>query len=105
MDYLQYFDIFDEIEPRKRKLYKKRFDPFTLQDKEFRMKYRFSKVYMRKIVDLVQCDIELQASGGRLSVELQVVLLSECGLGKKFKVMQQTFMDLANSPSRIYAEE
>ncbi|CAG4967576.1 unnamed protein product [Parnassius apollo] len=51
---------------------KNRFDPFTLQDKEFPMKYRFSKVYMRKIVDLVQRDIELQASGGGLSVELQV---------------------------------
>ncbi|CAG4934673.1 unnamed protein product [Parnassius apollo] len=76
MDYLQYFDIFDEIDreepPRKRKLYKKRLDPFTLQDKEFRMKHRFSKVCMRKIVDLVQRDIKLQASGGGLSVELQV---------------------------------
>ncbi|CAK1603810.1 unnamed protein product [Parnassius mnemosyne] len=76
MDYLQYFDIFDEIDreepPRKRKFYKKRFDPFTLEEKDFRMKYRFSKVYMRKIVKLVQRDIELQASGGGLSVELQV---------------------------------
>lgn len=76
MDYLRYFDLFDEMDreepPRKIKCFKNRFDPFTLQETDFKMKYRFSKRYVRKIVELVRSDIEVQTRGGGLAVELQV---------------------------------
>ncbi|KAL4702205.1 hypothetical protein ACJJTC_012337 [Scirpophaga incertulas] len=58
--------------PRKRNSYKKRFDPFTLNEEDFRKKYRFTKKFTRKIVDLVRSDIEKKANGGGLSAEVQV---------------------------------
>ncbi|KAL4703585.1 hypothetical protein ACJJTC_003345 [Scirpophaga incertulas] len=78
MDYLQYFYVFDELDrelPRKRKSYKKRFDPFTLNEEDFRKKYRFTKKFTRKIEklkNLVRSDIEKKANGGGLSAEVQV---------------------------------
>lgn len=76
MDYLHYFYVFDEMDreqtPRKRKSYKNRFDPFTLNKEDFRKKYRFSKIYTKKNVDLVRSDIEIKTNGGGLSAEIQV---------------------------------
>lgn len=41
--------------PRARKTYKKRYDPFAaLTEGDFRSKYRFTKVNMRRLIDLVR---------------------------------------------------
>ncbi|XP_050551713.1 putative nuclease HARBI1 [Spodoptera frugiperda] len=81
MDYLHYFDYlrhFDTLEmedeepPRKKKVYKTRFDPFSLEEDEFRSKYRFTKKYVKYVVDLIREDIKQTKKGGGISVELQV---------------------------------
>lgn len=80
MDYLHYVSLFDMLDSedtqgnqRKTKSYKNRFDPFDLDDKSFKSKYRFTKAYARKIIDLVKDDIKKDKRGGAISPELQVL--------------------------------
>ncbi|XP_028177228.1 putative nuclease HARBI1 [Ostrinia furnacalis] len=79
MDYMHYFNIIDmwdddeDQSNRKGKMYKKRADPFLLDDAEFKYKYRFSKEYILKIVNFIRNDIIQDRRGCGISPELQVL--------------------------------
>ncbi|KAK4880092.1 hypothetical protein RN001_008238 [Aquatica leii] len=72
-DVEQIYDLYDLHNVRKIKNYKTRQDPFQLNDADFKRKYRFSKEYVKAIVDLVKENIELDSRGGSISCELQVL--------------------------------
>lgn len=55
------------------KQYKKRVDPMGLDDVEFRYKYRFTKENMKKIINLVKEELEVDKRGGGISPDLQVM--------------------------------
>lgn len=47
-------DVINNGGNRKMNQYKTRFDPFTLNDEDFKAKYRFTKQYIRIIVDVLK---------------------------------------------------
>lgn len=54
--------------------YRVRINPFIeLSDEDFRQKYRFTKRYAMKIVDLLREDLTRDARGCPVSPEIQVV--------------------------------
>ncbi|KAL0811461.1 hypothetical protein ABMA28_009861 [Loxostege sticticalis] len=79
MDYQNYLNVLDmwdaeeETPNRKRKEYKERRDPFLLSDEDFKTKYRFTKNYINKIVNLIKEDIVRDTRGCGVSPELQVL--------------------------------
>ncbi|KAL0830509.1 hypothetical protein ABMA28_002672 [Loxostege sticticalis] len=78
MDYHNYLNVLDmwdaeeETSNRKRKEYKERRDPFLLSDEDFKTKYRFTKNYINKLVNLIKEDIVGDTRGCGVSPELQV---------------------------------
>lgn len=69
--------INDQV-PRRRKVYKVRFDPFTLLDIEFKKKYRFTKATICYIVELVAEELTLDSRGSGTSPTLQVLIAIRC---------------------------
>ncbi|XP_017464968.1 PREDICTED: putative nuclease HARBI1 [Rhagoletis zephyria] len=63
---------------RKEKSFQERRDPFLLNDEEFRMRYRFSKGGVEKIINLVKSDISLDKRGFGTSPKLQVLVALRC---------------------------
>lgn len=63
---------------RQSKMYKKRRDPFSIPDKQFKEKYRFNKGTIRKIIDLVKTNISVDRRGLGTSPELQVLVALRC---------------------------
>lgn len=61
--------------PRLPKRYKKRYNPFAaLTEGDFRCKYRFTKVNMRRLIDLVRPYLDVNNKrGGKISTDLQVL--------------------------------
>lgn len=60
------------------KIYKERVDPFLLSDENFRLRYRFSKNTVKKIVGLIENDLKLENRGSGTSPELQVLVALRC---------------------------
>jgi hypothetical protein len=76
LDYLNNIEIMESNSFRRKKNYKQRFDPFTsLNEKDFRMKYRLSKNVVRYVVNLISSDLggSSETRGGKISPELQVL--------------------------------
>ncbi|CAG4937539.1 unnamed protein product [Parnassius apollo] len=63
---------------RRRKVYQKRYDPFSLPDVEFKKRYRFNKHTASFIIDLVRQDLQLDPRGCGTSPELQVLTAIRC---------------------------
>ena len=63
---------------RRRKVYKKRYDPFILPDEEFQRRYRFTKTTCRFIIDLVKENLQQDSRGCGTSPELQVLTAIRC---------------------------
>lgn len=63
---------------RQPKTYKKRRDPFLMPNDQFKSRYRFKKTTVRKIVEMVKPDIELDTRGCGTSVALQVLVALRC---------------------------
>ena len=59
--------------PRRRKIYKTRFNPMSLRNLEFKQKYRFSKENMVKIIDIIRSDFNSDNRGGHIPIDLQVM--------------------------------
>ncbi|XP_046976395.1 putative nuclease HARBI1 [Vanessa cardui] len=60
------------------KVYRPRGNPFSLDDEEFRKRYRFSKETATFIINLVREDLKLSAKGCGTSPELQVLTAIRC---------------------------
>lgn len=59
---------------RKTKNYRIRFNPLqSLSDEDFKLRYRFSKENMSRIIEIVRPDIQGDTRGGSIPVELQVM--------------------------------
>lgn len=63
---------------RRKKVYQPRYDPFSLQDVEFKRRYRFSKDTATYIINLVRQDLQLDPRGCSTSPELQVLTAIRC---------------------------
>ncbi|CAG9128856.1 unnamed protein product [Plutella xylostella] len=63
---------------RRRKVYRRRKDPFTLDDIEFKKRYRFNKDTVRRITHLVRHEITRGPRGLAVSPELQVLTALRC---------------------------
>ncbi|KAG7296712.1 hypothetical protein JYU34_020593 [Plutella xylostella] len=63
----------DQREPRRGGENRLRLNPFLLDDEQFRYKYRFTKRFGQKIVDLLRDQLVQDPRGCPLSPELQVV--------------------------------
>lgn len=69
-------DLLEEIEmrrDRRPKIYKLRYDPFDLDDYDFKTKYRFTKPYAARIIDILRADLQNDNRGSAISPELQVL--------------------------------
>ncbi|KAJ0174011.1 hypothetical protein K1T71_010157 [Dendrolimus kikuchii] len=60
------------------KVYRKRADPFSLENEEFLKRYRFTKQTATTIIDLVRKDLQLNRKGCGTSPELQVLTALRC---------------------------
>lgn len=77
LDSLEYFTV----RYRSKKNYKKRKDPFLeYSEKEFRVKYRFSKENAKKLIRLVEADLKGKGTrkGGSISPHIQVLAALRC---------------------------
>ncbi|XP_064074865.1 putative nuclease HARBI1 [Vanessa tameamea] len=68
----------NDVINRRRKVYRSRGNPFSLDDEEFRKRYRFSKKTATFIINLVREDLKLSAKGCGTSPELQVLTAIRC---------------------------
>ncbi|XP_045456074.1 putative nuclease HARBI1 [Melitaea cinxia] len=82
MQALHSLDVIEAIEvensTRRRKVYKSRSDPFSLNDEDFRKRYRFKKSTATYIIDLVRDDLNLDRRGSGTSPEIQVLTAIRC---------------------------
>ncbi|XP_028165146.1 putative nuclease HARBI1 [Ostrinia furnacalis] len=76
MDLMDFEDM-DSIEPSRQTIRyirnRRRANPFLLEEPDFKSKYRFSKRFGQKLVDLLREDLAHDPRGCPLSPELQVV--------------------------------
>lgn len=76
-DFLRDLNVFNVLSSyrsaRAPKSYKSRFNPFELGEKQFRQKYRFSKLNMKKLINLVRSELEGSNRGGHIPADLQVM--------------------------------
>ncbi|CAG9129636.1 unnamed protein product [Plutella xylostella] len=71
---------------KRKTVHRTRVDPFeTLDDKEFKDRYKFDKKTVRWIVDLVRGDITRCVRGGGVSPELQVLVALRCWAGSRIQ--------------------
>lgn len=73
---------------RRRKIYKRRRNPFVLRDFSFELKYRFNKQTIRRIVDIIEDDLVLNRRGGSVSPELQVLIALRCWGRREVRYVQ-----------------
>lgn len=59
-------------------MYEARTDPFSMPDVQFKRKYRFNKITVRKIVDLIKSNIMVDKRENGTSAELQVLVALRC---------------------------
>lgn len=70
---LNYFGA-STVSRRQGKRYKDRRNPLQdLSDDDFRLRYRFSKANMCRIIEILRSDLQVDSRGGSISVELQVM--------------------------------
>lgn len=73
MDDVDYMDTFRDT------IHRERVNPFEYYDEvKFRKRYRFSKNFGNKIVDLVKADLPCDARGQSLSPQIQVACALRC---------------------------
>lgn len=83
MQALQSLDVIEVIEelenrPLRRKVYRNRSDPFSLEDEDFQRRYRFSKSTATFIINLIRDDLKLDHRGCGTSPEIQVLTAIRC---------------------------
>lgn len=78
LDVIEMIEQLESTSTRRRKVYRSRSDPFSLDDEDFRKRYRFKKSTATYIINLVRDDLNLDRRGSGTSPEIQVLTAIRC---------------------------
>lgn len=80
--------------PFRRKVYRNRIDPFSLDDEDFRKRYRFMKSTATFIINLVREDLMLDRRGSGISPEIQVLTAIRCWGRREVSKMRKMLLEI-----------